>query len=228
MYVNGRRMSIPALAKETGLCQATLYLRYQKGWRGEKLIKPPPVKANRRDTPTANSYYTMIQRCHNPSNPNYKCYGAKGVTVCARWRKSFDSFVEDMGERPDGMTLDRIDPFGSYHPSNCRWATPEAQAQNKRDTIKVFIRGELLTIKEISAKYGLSPRTLRYRISCGKTEDELIASDNPKLHTILGFTGTQAEISRQFGVKDNSLCQWLKISTAHAEAKVRQYGRNVT
>jgi len=79
-------------------------------------------------------YYTwkqMRQRCTNPRNHTWPRYGALGVTVCERW-SSFDNFAADMGERPDGMSLDRINPFGNYEPGNCRWATPVQQARNKR------------------------------------------------------------------------------------------------
>jgi hypothetical protein len=73
----------------------------------------------------------MRQRCRNPRHENYPLYGGRGVRVCERW-DSFDNFLADMGERLDGMTLDRIDPFGNYEPSNCRWATKSEQRVNIR------------------------------------------------------------------------------------------------
>jgi len=74
----------------------------------------------------------MRQRCYDPNHHNYKHYGAQGTTVCARWRDSFINFLADMEERPEGMTLDRIDPYGNYDPSNCRWADAKTQNNNKR------------------------------------------------------------------------------------------------
>jgi hypothetical protein len=80
---------------------------------------------------TYKSWVSMIQRCENQKNHNYHRYGGRGVTVCDRWRASFDDFMADMGERPDGMTLDRVDNDGSYEPGNCRWATPAEQSSNR-------------------------------------------------------------------------------------------------
>lgn len=82
--------------------------------------------------PTYNTWRSMIARCEVPGNAGFGNYGARGVTVCPRWRDSFEAFIADMGERPEGMTLDRIDPEGNYESSNCRWATLAVQAANRR------------------------------------------------------------------------------------------------
>lgn len=76
-----------------------------------------------------NSWRAMIARCDDPENKNY---GGRGLQVCARWRLSFKAFLMDMGPRPPGTTLDRINPELGYGPANCRWATARVQARNKR------------------------------------------------------------------------------------------------
>ncbi len=81
-------------------------------------------------TPTYYSWQNMLASCRHPSVPSHPNYGARGITVCDRWLK-FGNFLADMGERPEGMTLDRIDNDGNYEPANCRWATKEQQTANR-------------------------------------------------------------------------------------------------
>jgi hypothetical protein len=75
----------------------------------------------------------MIQRCTSPDHKSYAQYGGRGITICDRWRNDFLDFLADVGERPAGTTLDRIDPDGNYEPGNCRWATPLQQRHNRSE-----------------------------------------------------------------------------------------------
>ena len=87
-------------------------------------------------SPTWRSWKSMRDRCYLPCMDNYPTYGGRGITVCRRWRgkNGFQNFRADMGERPDGCTLDRKNSDGNYTPRNCRWSTPKQQAANRCDT----------------------------------------------------------------------------------------------
>ncbi len=81
-----------------------------------------------------NTLNSMRQRCNNPKSPKYPRYGGRGITICKRWDNpvdGIDNFVKDMGERPEGLTIDRKENNGNYEPDNCRWATPYEQSVNR-------------------------------------------------------------------------------------------------
>lgn len=83
----------------------------------------------------------MVQRCTNPAKPNWPNYGGRGITVCDRWL-DFTNFLADMGEKPQGLSIDRIDVDGNYEPGNCRWATDAEQRANKRSRKPLAPEGE--------------------------------------------------------------------------------------
>lgn len=109
----------------------------------------------------------MMARCCNQNRSDYAHYGARGITVCDRWR-DFELFYADAGDPPKGLSLDRIDVNGNYEPGNVRWATQIQQMNNTRYTKRHDFMGELLTVREASEKYGISYRTLKSRINLMK------------------------------------------------------------
>ena len=109
------------------------------------------------------SWRGMIERCSNPNNNHYKNYGGAGVTVCDEWKR-FENFYASMGDRPDGMTLDRINPHGNYEPSNCRWADEKTQTENKRDRRVVTFKGVTKHFREWEKELGFGVNTLYWRV----------------------------------------------------------------
>jgi len=99
-------------------------------------------------TPTYRSWASMIQRCCNSSSKHYSAYGGRGITVCYRWLK-FENFLQDMGERPSGTSIDRRTNDLGYDPSNCRWATPTQQILNRRYRNRWGFKG----ITKVSGRY---------------------------------------------------------------------------
>ena len=85
-----------------------------------------------KNTKTYTTWLSMKQRCLNPNHTFYSYYGGRNITICDRWKSSFKNFLEDMGERPEGKTLDRINSNGNYEPNNCKWSTSKEQISNRR------------------------------------------------------------------------------------------------
>ena len=115
-------------------------------------------------------------RCSSPKFKQYKDYGGRGIKVCERWGgvDGFENFLSDMGERPDGHSIDRIDNNGDYSPDNCRWATQSEQHRNTRSNKFVEAFGEKKTIAEWSEIYGVNKKTLAARINRGVPPEDAI------------------------------------------------------
>lgn len=126
----------------------------------------PNVKHGMYGTPTYNSWAAMRQRCEYPGAIEYKRYGARGIRVCERW-KTFANFLEDMGVRPAGATLDRIDSNGNYEPGNCRWASKKVQANNCSANTVVEYDGKKLTIAQWADRSGLPASVISKRLRRG-------------------------------------------------------------
>lgn len=105
----------------------------------------------------------MKQRCLNVNDKQYQHYGGRGIGVCDRWLK-FENFYEDMGERPNGLTLERIDNDGDYCPENCRWATYLEQQKNRSNSLFVSINGVKVSFTELAMTFNIHRSTLYGRI----------------------------------------------------------------
>jgi hypothetical protein len=143
-------------------------------WRVER-NRTSSLSHGKRESPTYSTWSAMKTRCTNPGVKSYADYGGKGIKVCDRWMNSFAAFLDDMGERPAGKTLDRWpDHAGNYEPGNCRWATKEEQARNTSANVLVTFNGETLTQAEWARRHGIGQGTLSYRLRSGWTPMEAL------------------------------------------------------
>lgn len=124
------------------------------------------------EAPEYRAWANAIYRCETPSAGNWNNYGGRGIRVCDEWRKSFESFIADMGPRPSSShSLERINVDGHYEPKNCRWATAREQANNRRNTPK--ING--LSPFEIAKITGLTYNAIKNRVRRGWTADRILS-----------------------------------------------------
>ena len=121
-------------------------------------------------SPTYKTWRSMKIRCNNPIHEHYH---GKGITYCSRW-ETFANFLEDMGERPGGKTLDRIDRYGNYEPSNCQWSTLKQQSQDRSVTVWIEHDGRRLCLADWSAETGINARTISYRLNAGWAVDDAL------------------------------------------------------
>ncbi len=204
-----------------------------KGYERVKALGLPSCTSK---TSAYSRWKGMLQRCYRPEVKDYPLYGARGITVCQRWRDDFLSFVEDMGQPPEGKTLDRIDSNGNYEPTNCRWATIEEQASNKRDTKKFTFNGESRTATEWARHLGLSKQLVINRLGrYGWPIDRALAEpprSRPKSRQIAfqGEARTPVEWNRYLGFRPNTVQQRLGVGWTLERAftqKQRRYGEIV-
>lgn len=123
------------------------------------------------------SWKDMRARCNNPNNTDYRDYGGRGIVVCKRW-DDFAAFLSDMGPRPEGHTLDRINVNDDYHPGNCRWAEAKTQANNKRSNRLLTIDGVTRTLQEWSEFHGLERTKVKWRLAQGWPLDKVFSKDD--------------------------------------------------
>lgn len=135
-------------------------------WTKDRMKSNPPAKTHgASSSPTYRSWATMKRRCLDPKFKDYPLYGGKGITVCERWLQSFANFFEDMGERPEGMTLDRRRNTLGYSKRNCRWATRLTQGGNTSRIHTLEYLGEKHSLAEWSRITGIAYTKLRARIN---------------------------------------------------------------
>lgn len=131
----------------------------------ERCVKHGRARNGKRD-PVYSVWASMRNRCLNENDKHFHLYGGRGVTVCERWN-DFRNFIADMGERPEGGELERINNDKGYSPNNCKWATRAEQLRNRSITRFIEWDGRVQTLQEWAAEIGINHRTLRARLRNG-------------------------------------------------------------
>lgn len=116
-------------------------------------------------TPEYRVWRAMKDRCLNSSSSSYSDYGGRGICVCRRWLDSFENFLADMGPRPDGTSIERLDNDGNYEPHNCVWADRKTQNRNKRNNHRIKHGGEILTMAEWAERANMPQWKLKQRLT---------------------------------------------------------------
>lgn len=133
------------------------------------------LKHGRSADPIYRVWRGMLNRCYNPRQAGWNAYGGRGIWVCERWRQSFGAFLGDMGERPAGTSLERVDNDKGYEPGNVIWATLEQQNANKRSTRTIVYQGQEVAVFLLAKQAGLLRDTLLARLRLGYSAEEAVA-----------------------------------------------------
>src|SRR5512135_304436 len=161
----------------------------------------------------------IIARCENPKNKSYGLYGGRCITVCERWRKNFCAFLEDMGHRPHGDSIERRDGAMGYTPENCRWATPPEQSRNKRNNRTITFCGETLLVLDWAHRMGLPLGTLRKRLRLGWSVERALKTPSSRSlnNSLRKLSEHDVAIIRELsaqGIMEKSLAK--RFGVAHA------------
>ena len=202
--LDGESMTLESALRKTGVGRTTYDARIERGWSDKDAYSTPIIKGDGRCKKSEyKTYRSMISRCCNPNSNAYYRYGGRGIKVCDRWmgKHGFDNFLLDMGERPEKMSLDRIDNNKGYSPDNCRWATAREQANNTCKTIHLKIGEEEKTLSDWGDTFHIKKSTICSRLNFGWTPAEAL------LIPVEGFAqkGELKEDDIQF-----ALVQWLE------------------
>ncbi len=138
-------------------------------------------------------WLSMRRRCNNPNDAYYANYGGRGITVCERWQNDYKAFESDMGERPEGFSIERIDNEKGYYPENCKWASKKEQQRNRRVNVKVVVEGISYLAIDLANINKIKVETVVRRANLGYSYNAVIASSDKDF--VDGFAIGKAAIS---------------------------------
>ena len=164
---------------------------------------PMPSKLERElhGTPTYWTWMNMRQRCTHPFARSFKNYGGRGITVCKRWRESFENFVKDMGVRPPGMTIERINNNVGYTKANCRWATRAEQSVNRRRNRLLTFRNKTQPMSVWAKELGISYQTVVNRKNHGWSDERALSAKGDGRERLLTIQGVTMSVKKWAEIK---------------------------
>lgn len=167
---------------------------------------------------------SMKARCHRPSDADFHLYGGRGISVCDRWKNSFTAFVSDMGPRPDGFSVERIDNQKGYSPGNCKWASSKEQSANRRVTRYLTFGGVSRPLLEWAALLGIKPCTIYQRLHGGASDEDALNTRNLRRRYIShnGKEMSLAEWSAATGIRKGTIYQRLRAGWSVDRALTRE------
>lgn len=203
----------------------------------ENLLRGYLAKLRRCHPREYQSWSNMNSRCYNVKSTGFEFYGQRGIQVCDSWRRGrgdfqgFSNFLKDMGERPEGCSLDRIDVDSDYNKENCRWVNLSVQANNKRDNHYLHYNGETLTLSQWAEKTGVLQNTILYRLRRGWSVQEALGfterakpfvsklskSDWEEIQHLRWDGYTITELGEMFGVDPSQVSRRTKTKQERAE-----------
>lgn len=169
------------------------------------------ITSTGRASPTYYSWVSMKARCNNKNAPDYKRYGGRGIKVCEKWC-SFLQFLNDMGERPHGKTLDRIDNNGMYCKENCRWANVDEQNNNRRTNRNVIYKNNKDTLVHVCKKNNISTNAVGQRLRRGWSIQKSIDTPLRVMKRFVHYNGKIQNISqwgRDVGLSGGTIARRL-------------------
>ena len=173
-------------------------------------------------TPTYSAWCHMKARCLDEGSTDFPRWGGRGITVCQRWQDSFEAFYEDMGEKPKGKSIDRLDNSRGYEPGNCAWVTPKEQARNTRRNVWIEIDGQTKLLTDWLDDLGVSRPTYHRRRRAGLSPSEALTkvsrNDSRKFIEVEGETKTLQEWLSHFGLKRSTYNYRLRAGMSDQEA----------
>lgn len=172
------------------------------------------------------SWLKMKERCFNPNATQYKWYGGKGITVCDRWKSSFENFLADMGKRPSpSHSIDRIDSSGNYEPDNCRWADRKTQIRNQSKTKWIYVGGQKVILAEYAESLGISCDTLTNRLRSEFFNGDILSMKDGRNHILRHELDRYLELKRSMTNRQVSEVMGVSVRRVEKMAQLIRRGK---